>query len=274
MTNGYTIITGGLGGLGSAFALECAHRGENLIIIDQFSDGAALTDYISIHYPIDIKYYACDLSDADARLDLFHRLSEAQFLYDGLINVVGREFEGSFQDRTRSEILQLINLNINAMVDLTHYALQGRNTIERFMLVNVASLAGFFPMPYKAVYSSTKRFIINFSLALWKEIEAFANVTVLCPAGLPTNAESMRKIFLQGFWGKITAQDTAVVVRKTLNKVQDNIPVYIPGLPNKMMVWLARFLPERWLASYLTSRWGKQQENLEIWHISENQGSQ
>jgi len=271
MNTGHTIITGGLGGLGSAFALECARRGENLILIDQISEGTGLIDYILGHYSIDIKYYSCDLSVADARLALFHKLNEAQFSYNGLINVVGREFEGSFQDRTRCEILHLLNLNIDAMVDMTHHALHNRNTTERFMLVNVASLAGFFPMPYKAVYSSTKRFIINFSLALWKEIEAFGNVTVLCPAGLPTNAESMRKIFLQGFWGKLTAQDTNSVVKKTLNTVQHNVPVYIPGFPNKIMVWLARFLPERWLASYLTQRWGKQQENLEIWQISESQ---
>lgn len=104
------------------------------------------------------------------------------------------------------------------MVDMTYHALYMRAPSEHFMLVNVSSLVGFFPMPYKAVYSSTKRFIINFSLALWKEIESFGNVTMLCPAGLSKNAESMKKIFLQGFWGKVTVQDTSVVVKKQSKK--------------------------------------------------------
>ncbi len=271
MDTGYTVITGGLGGLGSAFALECARQGNHLILIDQNSIGNDLINFISDHYPINIEYFSCDLSDADARLGLFRKFKEKQIQFSGLINVVGREYEGPFQARTREEILSLLNLNIGAMVDMTYHALQNREPSKRFMLINVASMAGFFPMPYKAIYSSTKRFIINFSLALWKEIETLSNVTVLCPAGLPTNAESMKKIFLQGFWGKVTSQDTAVVVRRTLNKVKRNVPVYIPGFPNKVMVWLARLFPERWLASYLTRRWGNHQENLEIWQISESQ---
>jgi uncharacterized protein len=269
MNNSYTIITGGLGGLGSAFALECAHQGKNLILIDQYEDGSNFVNYIQGHYDTIIKYYSCNLSDADARLNLFQELNTRKININGLFNVVGREFEGAFQQRTRDELLQLINLNISAMVDMTYHALHMRAPSERFMLVNVSSLAGFFPMPYKAVYSSTKRFIINFSLALWKEIESFGNVTVLCPAGLPTNAESMKKIFLQGFWGKITAQDTSAVVKKTIEKVEKNIPVYIPGLPNNIMVWLARIIPERMLASYLAKRWSGKQEELEIWKISE-----
>ncbi len=269
MKHSYTIITGGLGGLGSAFAIECARQGKNLILIDQYEQGGDLINYIQGQHGVKVNYLPCDLSDADARFKLFQELINSKINTNGLFNVVGREFEGSFQERTRDEMMQLINLNIGAMVDMTYHALQIRASSERFMLVNVASLAGFFPMPFKALYSSSKRFIINFSLALWKEIESFGNVTVLCPAGLPTNAESMKKIFIQGFWGKITAQDTSVVVRKTMTKVQKNIPVYIPGLPNKLMVLLARLLPERMLAAYLAKRWSGKQEELEIWRISD-----
>ncbi len=268
MNKSYTIITGGLGGLGSAFTLECAHQEKYLILIDRHEHGGAIIDYIQAHYGIDIKYLSCDLSSTQARTELFQAISDLQVPINGLINIVGREFEGAFQNRTRDEIMQLINLNIGATVDTTYHALQLRTPSARFMLVNVASLAGFFPMPYKAVYASTKRFIINFSLALWKEIRPFGNVTVLCPAGLPTNAESMKKIFLQGFWGKMTAQDTNFVVKKTLEKVSNNIPIYIPGITNKLLVWIARLLPERMLASYLARRWSGKQEELEFWKIS------
>jgi short-subunit dehydrogenase len=127
--------------------------------------------------------------------------------------------------------MYLIYLNIGAMVDMTYQALHIRIPSERFTLVNVTSLASFPPMPYKAVYSSTKRFIINFALALWKEIESFGNVTILYPAGLPTNAESMKKIFLQGFWGKMTAQDTSLVVRKTIEKMEKTSPFTSLGCP-------------------------------------------
>jgi len=196
MKKTYTIITGGMGGLGSAFAQECAHQGKHLILIDRHEQGGDLINYIQDRYDVDVEYYACDLSDANARFNLYQEFKKSNIDIAGLFNVVGCEFEGAFQERTRDEMMQLINLNIGSMVDMTYHALHMRAPSERFMLVNVSSLAGFFPMPYKAVYSSTKRFIINYSLALWKEIESFGNVTVLCPAGLPTNAESMKKIFL------------------------------------------------------------------------------
>ncbi len=128
-------------------------------------------------------------------------------LFSGLINVVGQEFEGRFLERSREEIFYMLQLNLHVMVDLTHEILVMRDETSRFLLINVSSLAAFFPMPYKVLYAATKRFILNFSLALRKEIETFGNVTVLCPGGLPPNSEAMKKIFLQGFWGKMTAHD-------------------------------------------------------------------
>ena len=55
-----------------------------------------------------------------------------------------------------------------------------------FRLINVCSLAGFFPMPYKATYAASKRFLLDFSRALREEIKSFGTVTALCPSGMPT----------------------------------------------------------------------------------------
>jgi hypothetical protein len=93
----------------------------------------------------------------------------------------------------------MTRLNVEAMIDLSLFALVQRNRTSRFHLVNIASLAGYFPMPSKALYAATKRMIIQFSLGLREEIRGFGNVTVLCPVGVPTHAEVTRKIFLQGF---------------------------------------------------------------------------
>lgn len=113
--------------------------------------------------------------------------------------------------------------------------------------------------------------MINFSLSLREEICDFGNVTVVCPAGLPTTAEAMQKIFLQGFWGKITAQDTNVTVRRSLSKVRRNVAIYIPGTMNKLLVSFSRLLPESWLAAYLAHRWGKHQQDFDYWRMTENQ---
>lgn len=267
MEDVYTIITGALGGIGSAFALECARRGRNLLLVDIHEQADDLVGFLLNQFQIKIQYHPCDLTDHSARAELIHLLNHQQIKLNGLINVVGKEIEGAFIDRSREEILHLIKLNIEALIDLSLAALKLHDDSQHFFLVNVASLAGFFPMPYKSLYAATKRFIINFSLGLREEIREFGNVTVLCPSGLPTTAESMRKIFLQGFWGKITAQETYTVVRRTMDKVQRNVPIYIPGFPNKLIAWFANLLPDAWIAAYLRKRWGEKQVHLDLWQI-------
>jgi len=273
MNSAYMLITGGLGGLGTAFAMECAQRGYNLLLVDRHPDGNAIINFLQDRFSVDIQYIPCNLADPDSRKALLEDIHERQMLFSGLINVVGQEFEGRFLERSREEIFYMLQLNLHVMVDLTHEILVMRDETSRFLLVNVSSLAAFFPMPYKALYAATKRFILNFSLALRKEIETFGNVTVLCPGGLPTNSEAMKKIFLQGFWGKMTAHDTATVARKTLDYVKRNKAVYTPGFSNKVLVGLSRLLPEPWLAGYLSRLWSKKMDHLELWRLMEEQRS-
>jgi len=267
----HVIITGGLGGLGSAFADECARRGNDLVLIDRHSNANQLSAYLHDRYPVNIRYFQCDLTNPEELQQLINLFQQEEFKFSSLINVVGREFEGEFLNRSIEEINYMVNLNLKVMLNLTYSVLKMRDPAQRFMLINIASMGGFFPMPYKAVYSSTKRFIINFSLALRKEISEFGNVTVVCPAGLPTNSESMKKIFLQGFWGKLTAQNTDFVVRRAVDKVQRNVPIYIPGFSNQLLVGLSHILPENWLAAYLSHRWSGKQKSLDLWRITEQQ---
>jgi hypothetical protein len=264
----YMMITGAGGGLGSAFALACAHRGENLILLDQLPDISDLIHFLEQVNPIKIMYFACDLADTYARQALIEKLRASGIKLHGLINLVGREIEGRFDTLSREQVLSLLQLNTTAMADLSLAVLKQRNPARRFNMINVASMAGFFPMPHKAIYAATKRFIISFSIALREEIKSFGNVLVLCPAGLPTNAESMRKIFLQGFWGRLTAQDTSQVVRKTLRLAEKNKAIYIPGFTNRCLVGLSHMLPETLLARYLAKRWLKTEEGLNLWRIT------
>ena len=269
MNPSYMLITGGLGGLGTAFAMECAHRGYNLLLVDRHPNADDIMEFIKARYPIDIQYLSCNLADPDSREALLEKFHQKKFVFSGLVNIVGQEFEGPFLERSREEILYMLQLNLGVMVDLTHAVLKRRDETKRFLLVNVASLAAYFPMPYKALYAATKRFVLNFSLALRKEIKDFGNVTILCPGGLPTNSEAMKKIFLQGFWGKITAHDTAHVAKNTLDYVNKNKAIYTPGFPNRLLAGLSRLLPETWQADYLSRRWRKKMDGLDLWRLTQ-----
>jgi len=159
----------------------------------------------------------------------------------------------------------LINLNIEATVDMTHEIIRFRDPERKFMLINVASLAAISPMPYKATYAATKRFILDFSSALREEIKEFGTVAALCPAGLPTTPETMERIFAQGFWGKITTEDTRTVARRTVGIALKGGSIYIPGWINLIMSALSGALPTALKTRWVGERWRAAQNRNSLW---------
>ncbi len=261
MRKPYLLISGATGGLGSAFAVECAQRGYDLVLTDVPKEAAQFTAALASAFSVDVHYFSCDLTSPQERMTLYKTLDEEGFSFWGLINVAGIDYEGAFLSRRRDEICQILRLNIEAAVELTHTILARRVPNKRFMLINVCSLAAFFPMPYKALYAASKRFLLDFTLSLAEEISSFGSATALCPAGLPTNPDVMRAIFAQGFWGKMTAMDTNQVARLTINAALKGKKVVIPGFLNLWLQKIGSLLPRTIIARLLGKRWKQSCEN-------------
>jgi short-subunit dehydrogenase len=266
----YIMITGATGGLGSAFAIECSKRGFPLYLTDRCEEVADLAQYLTKTYGNEIRSQVCNLTSIQARTDLFTDLQSNGLRFWGLINVAGLDYEGAFLDRSRSQILNIIQLNIEATVDMTYALLNNRDPEKRFMLLNVCSLAAYSPMPYKATYAATKRYLLDFSLALRSEIRSFGTVTALCPAGMPTTPETMRKIFAQGFWGKITTENADFVARKALKAALKGSAICIPGFLNQSLQWLESLVPVSWSIKIIEKRWKAAQEEEVPWRPSYN----
>jgi short-subunit dehydrogenase len=256
------MISGATGGLGTALVLECAKRGYSLYLTDIREEGALFARSIAETYQIEARYRACDLTSSQARQDMFDQLNSEGCDFWGLINVAGFDNEGAFLEQTRQQILSIIQVDVESTVDMTHAILERRAQDRRFMLINVCSLAGFFPMPYKATYSASKRFLVEFSRAVNEEIRDFGSVTAVCPSGLPTTAASLRKISAQGFWGKITMMKVETVARKTIDYGLRGKAVYVPGFLNCVLQWLGTLIPPALVAKYIGKRWRMAQKNL------------
>lgn len=261
----YILITGATGGLGSAFALECARRGYDLVLTDVRPAGSALADYLAEKYNIKAAYFACDLSRAEERSRIYQKITNEGYRFWGLLNVAGTDFEGAFNELSRDQILQILRVNIEATIDNTHTILKLRAPDRRFMLVNVASLAAFQPMPYKAIYAATKRMLLDFTLAIGEEIQTFGSATALCPAGMPTNPDVMRAIFAQGFWGRMTTVNPDEVARRTIRAALRGQRVFIPGGINQFIRSLAGFIPAEWTARFVGRRWFAAQNGESSW---------
>lgn len=250
-------ISGATGGLGKAFAVECARRGWDLFLSDV--DPAALEileSALERTYGIDVLQRACDLTEAEDRSSLCADLERSPCQFRGLINVAGTDFEGFFLERSREQLQTIIRLNVEATLDLTHALLAKTDPGITFRIINVSSLAAFFPMPVKATYAASKRFLLDFSLALRDELRIQGTtVTVLCPAGLPTTEKTITAIEAQGLMGQLTTQNIGSVAAGTLDAAHAGRAVYIPGRINRLVQWLGGLVPRLALSKGIGSRW-------------------
>lgn len=258
----YVLITGALGGIGTRMAHELARRGYSLWLVDQRPDEQAFAAEIQRTYTVDTRFTALDVTSAPAREDFLQAQAAAGTRFCGLIHIAGRDFEGAFLEKSRDQILYLSRLIIEANLDLTHGILSLRDPNRRFLLISISSLAGFFPMPYKATYAAAKRFLLDFSRAMHEEIGEFADVLAVCPAGLPTTAESRRKIAAQGFWGRVTTVDTDRVVRRAVELALRGRAVYVPGVLSQIFAALGGLLPPAWVALWVGRRWRSAQQKV------------
>ncbi len=256
------LITGATGGLGKAFAAECANRGWNLFLTDLREDSLrTLARGLENAYGVEVRYAASDLTDPDSRLRLIEAVRARPERLRMLIHVAGTDHEGAFLDQTRGQILSILRLNIEAVLDLTHALIERRDPLAAFRIINVASLAAFYPMPMKATYAASKRFLLDFSLALGEEVRALgATVTALCPGGLYTTPECIEAIDAQGLAGHLTAQSIGAVAADTLDCALKGQSIYIPGILNRILQSLGGWIPAPWVSRFINRRWTRVRE--------------
>ncbi len=257
----FLFISGATGGLGSAFALDCAQRGYDLFLTDLNPHGVEFADSLAETYNIRAEYFACDLTSKEDRTRLYSYLQENEYRFWGLVNVAGLDYEGDFLGRTREEVLRIVELNIEATIDTTYAILKLRDIQKYFRLVTVCSMAAYNPMPFKAVYAASKRFLLDFSLAVREEIKGYGTVTTLCPAGMPTTPENMRAIFAQGFWGLATSVDAQKASHKTMSYALKGRKTYMPGLLNRLITGVGEWIPQSWRVKLIHDRWKDSRDN-------------
>lgn len=251
------LITGAAGGLGKAFAVECASRGWDVFLTDRVAEPLdVLAVGLRNVYGVKVITHVCDLTDQSERKILARHVRAEAVRLTTLINVAGIDFEGPFFDQKLEHLLTIVRLNVEATLAVIRMLMGYRDERLPFRIINVSSLAAFYPMPVKATYAATKRFLLDFSLALREEVRPMGTtVTVLCPAGMPTHPECIQAIDAQGLAGQITTMDTGRVAYQTLNAALAGKAVVIPGLVNRLLKMSGSLLPSTLIARLIANRW-------------------
>lgn len=255
----YALITGSSQGLGRAFAEECARMGANLILAALPGTGLPeVARDLADRYHVQVEFMETDLTAPGSPEALVNWIERAGWPVTWLINNAGLGYNARFEDSTLQENESCILLNNLALVKITHQMLPILKGNPRGFILNVASLAAFFPMPFMPVYAPSKAFIVNFSLALREEMRgAQVNVSVLCPNGIRTNQRSRAQIEAGGLAARLTCMDADQVAAYGLQKMLEGQPVIIPGWINQIIAAAGKYTPRPIIHKVVDAFWGR-----------------
>jgi len=182
-TPGESVTTGASSGIGEVFARKLAARGRNVLLVARSEDKLiTLCNELGRSSSIRAQYVALDLSEPDAAERLFAEAEKRSLSIDLLVNNAGFGSMGEFSKLELARELNMIDLNIKSLVELTYRFLGPMRERKQGTIINVASTAAFQGVPFMATYAATKAFVLSFSEALWEENRPFGiKVMALCP---------------------------------------------------------------------------------------------
>lgn len=244
------LITGASSGIGEAFARVLAAKGMNLILVARSEDKLRrLAEALNNAYKIQAEVIVADLSKEESAQMVFDTVEQQRQHVDLLINNAGIVTHGLFAEKSLQSQQNEIRLNVYTPVSLAHLFIQDMIQRGTGAIINVASTGGFQPMPYRAVYSATKAFIIAWSEAIWAEArEKGVSVVTLCPGPTETNIYEAMGTTESGI-GKMVPPEH--VVQTGLRALKKNQMTVIDGRGNYWISQAYRFATRRTLVNFM-----------------------
>lgn len=246
MSENYTLITGASSGIGKSFADELASRGENLILLARREERLqSIAKELKEKFKIEVEIFPIDLLDRKKR-DLVFKNIFSSFKVTHVINNAGVGFFRKFASDELRNHHNTLNLNIDALVDLSYNAIKHMQEHKiSSHITNISSIASFVSIDKFSVYCGTKHFVRSFSEALSIELaDSNINVTCISPGGVAT--EFLGKAGQSvGANESIFLMDSQVLVEKSLKAITHNKLHYTPGVANQLTLVLMKFLPKQ-----------------------------
>lgn len=249
----YALIAGGSKGIGYALAEAWAKRNYNLILIARHWDSLASAKHkLESTYGIHVELLSYDLSREESATEIASWCTERNIPLKALCNVAGAGGARDYLSTTLDSLRYMVRLNVESCMALTLTLLPLLEKNTPAYIINVASMAGFAPIPIKNMYSSTKSAVIFFSYALRYQLkDKDISVSCLAPGPVYTKPEIKEQTKKQlGKFGDIMAVDPhkvgEIAVRKTLKEKM----IIVPGFLANMMSGILRILPKKWATSF------------------------
>jgi hypothetical protein len=258
---GRVLITGASAGIGAELAREFAKHGHHLVLVARSKDKLqALAGELNAAHDTDAVVIAEDLATPHGPKSVVEKLHAKGIEIDILVNNAGIIDVGPFSDTDPEKFQQMVALNVAAITALTSYLLP--HMLERRFgrILNVASLAGFQPIPSMAVYAATKAYVLSLTESLSEELRGTGvRITALCPGLTDTNmvAEVKAQSETAQWTPSFLISDPKEVAAGAYKATMSGQTILVPGLPNQVAAAWAQVNP-RWVVRTVTGFWARQ----------------
>jgi len=239
------LVTGASGGIGLDLA-ECFAKDGYGVVLTARSEAAlkAAAEKFAAAYNVPTAIIALDLGVPGAGRKLADEINSRGLSVDVLVNNAGFGHAGAFDKSSEADELGMIDLNVRAVVELTHIFWPQMLAKKKGGVLNVASTAAFQPGPLMAVYYASKAFVLSFSEALWKEAEGTGvHVSCLCPGPTQSNFRERAGTGKTRLSRVGTPVSSMSVARMGYNAFRRNRRVLITGARNRLLARLVPYLP-------------------------------
>ena len=240
----YAFITGASKGIGRAIAIELAQRKNNLLLTARSEDLLkALAADIQREYEVTVQFKACDLTDPEVPAQLAEWCKSNEYDVNILVNNAGFGLWGTFGELPVEGQLEMMNLNMNALVALTHHFLPILSNSKPSYIMNVASLASFLAIPHFSIYAATKAFVLSFSRSLRFDVaKKGVAVSCLCPGA--TESEFLQRAGMEAVGDKAKGvyMSAETVAKIAVNGMMRGKAEVVPGMINNIAtvgIWAA-----------------------------------
>jgi uncharacterized protein len=247
------IVTGASSGIGEEFARILFQRGYQVVLVARSADRLA---EIGGRLGAQAHPLPADLSDRAARADLLDRVTALGLTPDILINNAGLSTLGLVSRSVPEQELNLVEVDVAAVVDLCSRFLPGMVDRRRGAVLNVASMAAFGPLPGQAAYGAAKAFVLSYTHSLRGELRGSGvSATALCPGPVDTGfgeAAGFSKEEADAALPPIMWKPAAQVAQAGIDGLAADKAVVVPGRINRVASALFRVAPPELLLPMLT----------------------
>lgn len=240
------LITGASSGFGYEFAKLFAKDGYDVILVSR--NGEKLEDVAQeIKMQCDVRAIVIekDLAKPGAAVELYNEVQKHHVQVDVLINNAGVGERGFFTDTDMDKELDMIHLNVVALMQLTKLFLKDMVARDSGKILQIASTASLAPLPLMAVYSGTKAFVYSFTQALVNELkDSNVSMTALLPGASDTDFFHKAHAEDTVIYNETSLSDPAKVAKDGYQALMKGKAKVVSGAKNKLQTAMANIIPE------------------------------